>query len=155
MSDASDKSAFNFEMLRRYGAKWAVLAAMTADMAKKGIAVPSEVFQSLKNARGKIESGCFSVCEVGCDLSQVEGPLFSQGYLLDQQDFQQWSELLAEAMQGKLDYQTDHGHSSPGSRQERLHVSAVQLFLLVTIFGKRRSRRRRRRWQSERLRAKS
>ena len=38
-------------------------------------------------------------------MSQVEGPLFSQGYLLDQQDFQQWSDLLAEAMQGKLDYQ--------------------------------------------------
>ena len=105
MSDASDKGAFNFEMLRRYGAKWAVLAAMTADMAKKRIAVPGEVFELLKNTRGKIESGCFSVCEVGCDLSQVEGPLFSQGYLLDQQEFQQWSDLLAEAMQGKLDYQ--------------------------------------------------
>jgi hypothetical protein len=105
MSDPSDKNDFDFEMLRRYGAKWAVLAAMTANMAKKGIAVPPDVFEALKTARGKIESGCFSPCEVGCDLSLVEGPLFSQGYLLDQADFQQWSDLLGEAMQGKLDYQ--------------------------------------------------
>ena len=105
MGDTNDKTAFDFEMLKRYGAKWAVLAAMTADMARKGIEVPRDVFEALKTARGKIESGCFSACEVGCDLSQVEGPLFSQGYLLDQQDFQQWSDLLAEAMQGKLDYQ--------------------------------------------------
>jgi hypothetical protein len=105
MSDPNDKNAFEFEMLKRYGAKWAVLAAMTTDMTRKGIEVPRDVFESLKTARGKIESGCFSTCEASCDLSQVEGPLFSLGYLLDPQVFQQWSDLLAEAMQGKLDYQ--------------------------------------------------
>jgi hypothetical protein len=105
MSDPSDKNDFDFEMLRRYGARWAVLAAMTADMTKKGIAVPQAVFEALKTARGKIQSGCFSPCEVGCDLALVEGPLFSQGYLLDEKDFQQWSDLLGEAMGGKLDYQ--------------------------------------------------
>jgi hypothetical protein len=105
MGDASDKRVFEFEILRRYGAKWAVLAAMTAHMGRKRIELPGDVFEGLKTARGKIESGCFSPCEVGCDLAQVEGPLFSQAYLLDQQDFQAWSDLLAEAMQGKLDYQ--------------------------------------------------
>lgn len=105
MADANDKIAFDFEMLKRYGAKWAVLAAMTADMVRKGIEIPPAVFAALKTARSKIESGCFSVCEADCDLAQVEGPLFSQGYLLDPQDFQQWSDLLAEALQGKLDYQ--------------------------------------------------
>jgi hypothetical protein len=105
VNDPSDKNNFDFEMLRRYGAKWAVLAAMTADMTKKGIEVPHAVFEALKAARGKIESGCFSPCEVGCDLSPVEGQLFSQGYLLEQKHFQQWSDLLGEAMQGKLDYQ--------------------------------------------------
>ena len=105
MGDPTDKRLFDFEMLKRYGAKWAVLAAMTAHMTKKGIEVPRDVFQALKTARSKIESGCFSTCEVSCDLAQAEGPLFSQGYLLDEQDFQQWSDLLAEAMQGKLDYE--------------------------------------------------
>jgi hypothetical protein len=105
MSDANEKIAFDFEMLKRYGAKWAVLAAMTTAMTRKGIDVPHSVFEALKNVRGKAESGCFSPCEVGCDLSQVEATLFSQCHLLDQQEFQEWSDLLAEAMQGKLDYQ--------------------------------------------------
>jgi hypothetical protein len=105
MNDPDERRAFEFEMLKRYGAKWAVLAAMTADMARRSIEMPRDVFEALKTARGKIESGCFSACEIGCDLAQVEGPLFSQGYLLDQQEFQQWSDLLAEAMQGKLDYE--------------------------------------------------
>jgi hypothetical protein len=109
MSGPSDKTDFDFEVLRRYGAKWAVLTAMTADMTKKGIEVPRDVFEALKTVRGKIESGCFSPCEVGCDLAVAEGPLFSQGYLLDQNDFQQWSDLLGEAMQGKLDYQAMMG----------------------------------------------
>jgi hypothetical protein len=105
MGEPSDKKSFDFEMLKRYGSKWAVLAAMTAEMAKKGIEVPRGVFEALKNTRGKIQSGCFSPCEIGCDLAQAEGPLFAQGYLLDQSDFQQWSDLLGDAMQGKLDYQ--------------------------------------------------
>jgi hypothetical protein len=105
MSDPSDKNGFDFEILKRYGAKWAVLAAMTADMMKKGIQLPPAVTETLQRTHGKIQSGCFSPCDVGCDLAQVEGPLFSQGYLLDQKDFQQWSDLLGEAMQGKLDYQ--------------------------------------------------
>ena len=105
MSEPNDKSAFEFEMLKRYGAKWAVLAAMTADMAKKRIEVPHSVFDALKNARGKIASGCFSTCEVNCDLALAEGPLFSQCHLLEAEEFQAWSDLLAEAMQGKLDYE--------------------------------------------------
>jgi hypothetical protein len=105
VGEQDDKTAFQFEILQRYGAKWAVLAAMAAAMTRQGIALPPSVFEAIKAARGKIVSGCFSACEVNCDLANVEGPLFSQGYLLDEKDFQQWSDLLAEAMQGKLDYQ--------------------------------------------------
>jgi hypothetical protein len=105
MSPPNDNTVFEFEMLRRYGAKWAVLTAMTATMAKKGIELPRAVFDGLRSARGKIETGCFSPCEVGCDLSQVEGQLFAQCYLLDPHDFEGWCDLLAEAMQGKLDEQ--------------------------------------------------
>jgi hypothetical protein len=105
MSDESDRKAFEIELLKRYGAKWAVLTAMTASMAKQGIEAAREVFEALRTARSKIESGCFSACDVGCELSKVEAQLYSQGYLLSQEEFQQWSDLLAEATQGKLDYQ--------------------------------------------------
>jgi hypothetical protein len=105
MSDPNDKDVLDFEILKRYGAKWAVLAAMASDMRTKGIPIPHTILPALQTARGKIESGCFSPCEVDCVLAEVEGPLFSQGDRLDPKDFQQWSDFLGEAMQGKLDYQ--------------------------------------------------
>ena len=98
MGDPSEKAALEFEMLKRFGAKWAVLAAMTADMTRKGIVLPPVVFEVLKTARGKIESGCFSTCEVGCDLSQAEGPIFSECHHLEPQQFQEWSDLIGEAI---------------------------------------------------------
>ena len=105
MGDPAASSAFDFEILKRYGAKWAVLTAMTTHMARKGIPLPQDVLEVLRNARGKIVSGCFSPCEVGCELAQAEGQVFSQCHLLEEQDFKDWSDLLGEAMQGKLDYQ--------------------------------------------------
>jgi hypothetical protein len=93
-----------FEALKKYGAKWAVLAAMTANMDRKGMKLPGSVFESLQTTRSKLVSGCFSLCEIACDLSRIEGPLFSQGHSLDEREFQKWSDLLAEAMQGSLDY---------------------------------------------------
>jgi hypothetical protein len=109
MNDANQRSVLDFEMLRRFGAKWAVLTAMAANMVKKGIPVPGDVVEELKTARVKIGSGCMSPCEVNCDLAKVEGQLFSQCHLLDAQDFTQWCDLLAEAMQGKLDYERIRG----------------------------------------------
>jgi hypothetical protein len=104
MSNVSDRDAFEFEMLRRYGAKWAVLTAMAGHMIQKGIGVPPGVIEELRSAKGKIGSGCFSTCDVGCELAKAEGELFAQCDCLDQHDFQHWCDLLAEAMQGKLDY---------------------------------------------------
>ena len=72
MSQQSNESAFALQMLKRFGAKWAVLAAMRADMVKKGIEVAGEVVTELQTARLKIVSGCFSTCEVACTLSLME-----------------------------------------------------------------------------------
>ena len=62
-------------------------------------------FLVYRPARAKITSGCYSPCEAACELSQIEGQLFSRGDRLDPQEFSDWCDLLAEAMQGKLDYQ--------------------------------------------------
>ena len=109
MSQQSNESAFALQMLKRFGAKWAVLAAMRADMVKKGIEVAGEVVTELQTARLKIVSGCFSTCEVACTLSLVEGQLFSRCHLLAEQEVTSWCDLLAEAMQGKLDYERIRG----------------------------------------------
>lgn len=103
MAETNGGNAVAFDILKRYGGKWAVLAAMSMSMVRKGIAVPPEVREKLRMARGKIGSGCFSPCEVSMALAEVEGPLFSQCHLMDEQEFMAWSDLLGEAMQGKLD----------------------------------------------------
>ena len=105
MSDVKDESTDTFDLLRRFGGKWAVLMAMVLDMAKKGIVLPPEVNEQLRTARVKIGSGCFSPCEVSCALAEVESRIFSQCHRLSDEEFMNWSDLLGEAMQGKLDYQ--------------------------------------------------
>jgi hypothetical protein len=104
MAEVKDERAVEFDLLKRFGGKWAVLAAMSMSMSRQGIAVPPEVREGLRMARVKISSGCFSACEAGCALADVEGRLFSQCHRLDEQEFANWSDLLGEAMQGKLDY---------------------------------------------------
>jgi hypothetical protein len=111
MSDTMDSSISQFEMLKRLGAKWAVLTAMTADMIRKHVELPGQVVEELKTARLKIGSGCFSPCEVTCGLSKAEGQIFSRCHLIDPQEFEDWCNLLAEAMQGKLDYERIRGIS--------------------------------------------
>ena len=105
MADVNDARAVTFDVLKRFGAKWAVLAAMSMGMSRKGIVVPPEVNEKLRVARIKIVSGCFSPCEAGCSLAEVEGQLFSQCDLMTEQEFMGWSDLLGQAMQGELDYE--------------------------------------------------
>jgi len=105
MADVTGEKTVAFDVLKRFGGKWAVLAAMSMSMSRKGIVVPPEVHERLRMARVKIGSGCFSPCEASCALADVESRLFSQCHLLDDQEFTRWSDLLGEAMQGKLDYE--------------------------------------------------
>ncbi|RPH36390.1 MAG: hypothetical protein EHM91_16095 [Planctomycetota bacterium] len=93
----------SFEQLKKFGMKWAVLAAMRLDVGSQGISVPADMDARLKLARMKILSGCFSPCEVGCDLSKIEAQLVSVGADLGEHYLRPWFELLGQAMQGILD----------------------------------------------------
>ncbi len=96
-------------------------------MVKKGIEVASEVVTELQTARLKIVSGCFSTCEVACTLSLVEGQLFSRCHLLAEQEVTSWCDLLAEAMQGKLDYERIRGVAALDPIRERLRIFEMRL----------------------------
>ncbi len=109
MGEANESTVLEFEMLKRFGARWAVLTAMTADMARKRIKVSPAAIEGLRTSRIKIGSGCFSPCEVSCELSVAEGQIFSQCHLMDHEDVERWCDLLAEAMQGKLDFERVRG----------------------------------------------
>ena len=104
MEGIQDASGVNLDMLKKYGTKWAVLAAMRLDMGSRGIRIGSEVDEQLKLARVQILSGCFSPCEVACSLSKLEGHFISSiGSSLDEEYLRPWSDLLAKAMRGEID----------------------------------------------------
>jgi hypothetical protein len=103
MEGIQDARGLSLDMLKKFGTRWAVLAAMRLDMASRGITIGSEMDEQLKLARVQVLSGCFSPCEVGCSLSKVEGYLISIGSSLGGQYVREWSELLAQAMRGEID----------------------------------------------------
>jgi hypothetical protein len=82
---------------------------MSVHMSRKGVQMPAAVSERLQIARVEIASGCFSPCEVACALADVERDVFSQAHLLGDEEFMQWSDLLGEAMQGKLTYERIQG----------------------------------------------
>jgi hypothetical protein len=103
MGGIEDARGVSLDMLKKFGTRWAVLAAMRLDMASRGITIGVETDEQLKLARVQVLSGCFSPCEVGCSLSKVEGQLISIGSSLGGEYIREWSELLAQAMRGDID----------------------------------------------------
>jgi len=101
--EQQDDRKVSFELLKKFGMKWAVLAALVIDIGKRGIRVPSDVNEQLKMARMKIMSGCFSPCEVGCTLGKLEGQLISIGAALGEVYLRPWFDLLGQAMEGRID----------------------------------------------------
>jgi hypothetical protein len=105
MEGTQEARAVSLDMLKKFGTRWAVLAAMRLDMASRGIRIEGEMDEQLKLARVQVLSGCFSPCEVGCSLSKVEGQLISIGSSLGGEYLRPWSDLLAQAMRGEIDPQ--------------------------------------------------
>jgi len=105
MADTQEEKRVSFEMLKKYGAKWAVLAALEADLAKKGIVIPTDTIKQIEMSRVKISSGCFSSCQAHCDLSKIEATLVSKGVDFGDEYMDQWFNLMGEAMTGNLDPQ--------------------------------------------------
>ncbi|HSB79515.1 MAG TPA: hypothetical protein VLM91_12050 [Candidatus Methylomirabilis sp.] len=101
--ETQEAREISLEMLKKFGTRWAVLAAMRLDMASRGIRIGSETDEQLKLARVQILSGCFSPCEVGCSLSKVEGQFISSGFSLGGDYLRPWFDLLAQAMRGEID----------------------------------------------------
>ena len=100
---AQNDREVSFDLLKKYGMKWAVLAAWVIDLGKRGVRVPSAVNEQLKVARMKIMSGCFSPCEIACAFGQLEGQLIALGASLGEDYLRPWSDLLGQAMEGRID----------------------------------------------------
>jgi hypothetical protein len=85
-------------VLEQYACRWAVLAAWHDELQKRNIKLRPEVPEQIDLARTKIASGCFSVCEVGCDLGKIEALLTSIDASSQPNTAETWIELLAKSM---------------------------------------------------------
>ena len=102
MMDAAEKSDVRTvqeeAVLKQYGLRWAVLAAWRDALQLRRVTLPDETDRLLENARTKLATGCFSVCEVGCDLSQIEAVLTSTDASSQHNWVDFWVGLLGRSM---------------------------------------------------------
>ena len=84
--------------LKHFGLRWAVLAGWRDALQLRRVALPKEADRLLENARIKIASGCFSVCEVGCDLSELEAMLTSTDASSGHNWVDFWVDMLGHSM---------------------------------------------------------
>lgn len=101
-------------VLKQYGLRWAVLAAWRDALQLRHVAMSEEADRLLENARIKIASGCFSVCEVGCDLSQLEAALTS----VDASSHHNWVDFWVDML--------GHSMASEAETERILKVPAVR-----------------------------
>jgi hypothetical protein len=92
------KATLEETVLKQYGLRWAVLAGWRDALQLRHVQLPDEVDRLLETARIKIATGCFSVCEVGCDLSQLEGVLTSSDASSHHNWVDFWVDMLGHSM---------------------------------------------------------
>ncbi len=85
-------------VLKKFGLRWAVLAGWRDALGLRHVTLPSEADGLLESARIKIASGCFSICEVGCDLSQLEAILTSADASSQHNWVDFWVDMLGHSM---------------------------------------------------------
>jgi hypothetical protein len=99
----SDQVRVEIGVLRKMGLRWAVLAAWREDLRDRGVRLADAAGALLESSRVKISSGCFSTCEVGCDLSQLEGFLVSADTSSPTNSADYWLDLLGRCMADEVD----------------------------------------------------
>jgi hypothetical protein len=91
-------TAQEVQVLREYGLRWAVLASWRDALRLRQLPVPSEVDHHLERARLKLASGCFTTCDVGCDMTAVEAMLTSVDAYSQHNWVDFWLGLLGQSM---------------------------------------------------------
>ena len=86
------------EALHAYALRWSVLAAWRDALVLRRVPLPGDPDAALERARIKLASGCFSACEVGRDLSEVEASLTTADASTNHNWVEFWIDLLGHAM---------------------------------------------------------
>jgi len=101
--DDTDRANQEAAVLEKYSLRWAVLAAWHKDLMARNSAIAAEVVTNLETAKIKISSGCFSPCEVGCDLRSIEAALTAADASARDSQVDKWLDVLARSMDDSVD----------------------------------------------------
>jgi len=101
--DGSSRFQQEEAVVRQYALRWAVLAAWRDALAGRRVLGLAALDLGLKRVRIKIASGCFSACEIGCDLSPVEAALTSADASSEANTVDFWLDLLGHAMRAEAE----------------------------------------------------
>ncbi len=114
----NDQARVELSVLKKYGLRYAILAAWAHELRDRGITDPPSLSKSFEKVRVKISSGCFSVCDVGCDLGRIEAILFSAATTTGQETADSWVDMLGECMSE---------YANIDEIEKRIDVQAVKL----------------------------
>lgn len=90
------------EMYSRFGWKWAALASMAGRVISHGGILNEDFIRDLRLSRTKLESGCYSICDVMASLRSLEVRLFDQLLKIGEGEVHALLELIDKAMSGTL-----------------------------------------------------
>ena len=122
----NDQARVELSVLKKYGLRYAILAAWAHELRDRGITVPPSLSKSFEKVRVKISSGCFSVCDVGCDLGRIEAILFSAATTAGQETVDSWVDMLGECMSE---------YANIDEIEKRIDVQAVMTHYNRFVFG--------------------
>lgn len=90
------------ELLYRFAWKWAVLAYYAGKLVNAGYHIPREVINDLSLLKSKIDSGCYSVCEIMRELRGVEARLLPLIIELGRTELDSFLCLVRKAISGDI-----------------------------------------------------
>ena len=122
----NDQAKVELSVMKKYGLRYAILAAWAHDLRDQGVAVPPSLSKLFEKVRVKISSGCFSVCDVGCDLGRIEATLFSAATTAGQETADSWVDMLGECMSE---------YANIDEIEKRIDVQAVKTHYNRFVFG--------------------
>ena len=94
----TERTKTEIEVLEKFALRYSILAAWYEELAKREVGVSVTVPRNLELVRAKLGTGCFSSCEIGCDLSGIEAALVSGDGESPAPSVDFWLGLLGEAM---------------------------------------------------------
>ena len=91
------------ELLSKLGWKWAVMVSHIGMLHSSGDEISKNMVDQIRDSRVKLESGCYSPCEINCQLQEIESQIMTKLMVgPDTYDTDFFLYLISKAMSGTI-----------------------------------------------------